>query len=234
MKRLFPILLLAGLLSGCMTWRDSEKVWADSQEKRIIGGPGSEDTVCFHWHRDRYLVDKGTRLSVGIFPGIGQAWVDDSVDGVDYVNSLWLIPIGSVFANLVVLAPTISSLFIAPFDEASLSSFGFIGCHRWSIKPTEERIRRGPAERVLLRHAESKWQAPAGDVRTGTSADGTLLFLEYPGFDRLLATVKTKGKADVKVGGGQVAYRRFHLSKHVPDGLAYRDVLVTQEKTAGR
>lgn len=236
MRRLFFALVLCGLCSGCVAWRESETKWADAQEKRIARGPGSEDAVFLHWHHDKYLVDSGIRMSVGILPGLGQSWIDGSVDGVDFVNSLWLIPVGSVFANLVFLAPTISSLFFAPFGDADLTSFGFIGCHRWSAPATREIVRRGPEERVVLRDPDKRWTPASGSERTSLSADGTMRYRVYPGFDVLFATVKKEGKADVMFEDGSGSYRRFSLSKLASEGLVYKDVTVRgkTESEAGK
>lgn len=223
MKSLVCAAVAGLMLSGCVCMKDDRTEWVELADRRVGSGPGSEDGRFVFWHRDQYLFDPGTRLSVGVFPGWGQAWVDGSVDGVSFANSLWFLPIWSTFANLVFLAPTFSSLFVAPCVEAKLSSFGFLGCHRWSVDPVEERVRTGPRETVVLTD-ESKPAWQEGALAPGKSGDGTTLYLAYPGFGRLLAEVKAKGQADVMFDRGPSAYRRFRLSKNVPDALVYRDV----------
>ena len=224
MKRIIFTALSAVLLSGCVAWRTSTvEDWAEKGERRIGRGPGAEDAVFLHWHRDFYRQDGGGRVSVGLFPGIGQAWVDGSVNGVGFGNSCWVMPLESIGANCLLLLPTLSSLFVAPFTDAPLSSLGFIGCHRWDIPPLVKKLESGPEETLLVYDEKRAVEVPAASGATGTSPDGTVLFSAYPGFKRLMETVKARGRADVLFDDGK-SRRRFTCSKLRADALVYRDV----------
>ena len=225
MRRLVLISVAALLLSGCVAWRNaSVEAWEDTSSRRILRGPGAEDAVALQCRRDLYRTDRGDRTAAGLFPGIGQAWIDSSVNGVTLGHSYWVIPLESLGANLLLGLPTLSSLFVAPFTDATLSSLGIIGCHRWDFPPSHQKIEDGEAELVLVYDADRAVPSSSAVVEPVRAADGTPVYSAYPGFAKLLETVRKNGRADVRFADDPARLRRFSRSKLAKDALVYTDI----------
>ena len=226
MRRPILISVVALLLSGCVAWRnESVETWDDTAARHILRGPGAEDAVALQWRHDLYRTDRGDRTAVGLFPGIGQAWIDGSVNGVTLGHSYWVIPFESLGANLLLGLPTLSSLFVAPFADATLSSLGIVGCHRWDLPASRQKIEDGESELVLVYDADRAVPPPPAVAEPVRTADGTPVYSSYPGFARLLEAVRKSGRADVRFADDPARLRRFTLSKLAKDALVYADVV---------
>lgn len=224
MKRILIVCCL--LCAGCVVINGRSSNWEESQLETTAPGPGDIDLSFENWSKNKIEYDDGSRISIGIFPGMGEMieigrvkWnVWDSENWFDFFYY-------STVGQCLFLAPTIYSLIISPFDTHpgnDASVYGLLGCHRWNSSSSRYLTERGPTQQLAMASGNTK---PAADTfLIGKSGDGTRLYFEYPGSEKLYEEVVLYGAVDVMFTNGNEVVRRFSKSEHVKRALVYRDI----------
>ncbi len=231
--RLILAFLALSLLipSGCIIVDGTSKVWREDQKWKYCEGPGTGEVRFLVREKNRYKVDDGSRLAVGIAPGIpgiarkpGWNWASATV--------IWCI--GAPIMNCGFGFPTIASLFVAPFNRevrrmTDLTDLGFIGCYEWTeTSQADELIERGAHEDIV---EITGYPAPEGIKIAGETHDGIRLLFEYPGNSIeysgnsiMLAELKQHGKVAVAFQANEHKYRIFLPAEHFEGAYTFKDV----------
>ena len=211
--------ILAFLLpSGCVVIPGTTKEWRIDDRPHFPAGPGTTFLVRA---KNRYEIDDGSRLAVGIVPGMAKT-VHDGTNVVDGAVT-WCVnaSVWNCFAGI----PTICSLFFAPFDEGArtnvASQWGLLGCCEWTGSAKTKLIERGVHENI----AEIKGPpGPEGAKIAGKTSDGIRLLFEYPGNETMLAELKKHGKVAVAFRARDHKYRIFLPAQHFEGAYTFKDV----------
>ena len=229
MKRILRYLLLVIVIvcAGCVVIKGRSSKWEESQWETTVPGPGDIDLSFKNWRKNKIVYDDGSRISIGLFPGMGEMIDNGRVKWEEFDSDNWSdYFLSSVFGQCVFLAPTISSLIISPFNthpDNDASVYGLFGCHRWNSSSSLNLTERGPTQQLAVASGNAK---PAADIfPIGKSGDGTRLYSEYPGSDKLYEEVALYGAVDVMFTNGNEVVRRFSKSENVKQALVYRDIV---------
>lgn len=222
------------LLSGCVVIRDTTTTWEEKRDMLEFEGPGAQDAALHRYENDKFELDSGHRIAIGIFPGVAEARDTKEVSSRSGANE-WTV--------LDPIIGTISSLFVAPFYENKISAMGWIGCHRWQSTPKDGKtlVKKGDEE-TILEGIDEEVGSGASEKVSGNSkesgvedprelANGTMLRYAYPGFNVIRADVKKYGQVAVMFERSPdvfdqtpMSYRMFKKSKYVDGALAYEDI----------
>lgn len=174
---------------GCYTFDNKRRVVKIDQKQIECDGPGVEDGGTFQLEKCEYEIDDGSRLSVGLFPGM-----DDFCSGKH-------TPAGHIYwsfwCNLICGLPTLASLFYDPFftNESGAAEMGFLGVYRWHVKAHEKCDKVVASEMVIMPNTyllnDSK------ETQVVQLRDGHPLFVVYPGFNQVKKRLSKSNRVDV-------------------------------------
>ena len=93
-------------------------------------------------HREKWEIEDGKALSIGLFPGYGRIVYDsydyDMADNWGTGGACVMLPIGAAIMNCFAALPTLSGLFYVPFVEEphdeGISQVALVGCDRFRLK----------------------------------------------------------------------------------------------------
>ncbi len=219
----FAVLFLL-LPSGCVVIPGTTQDWRIDDRPYDLAGPGATFLIR---ENNLYEIDDGSRLAVGIAPGI----VKTVKDGTNDVQSVIEWGLGAPVANCFgVGIPTIHSLFLAPFDQGArtnfLSQVGLLGCFEWTESAQAKLIERGVREDI----AEIKGTpGPEGAKIAGETSDDIRLLFEYPGNETMLAELKQHEKVAVAFQARDRKYRIFLPATHFKGAYTYKDVNIADD-----
>ena len=229
LKVLIAIFLVMPI-AGCVVVKDTSM---ESRTEKVLCsdcGPGSDDGVFYQISRNKYKSDSGSRISIGIFPGLWDPPRTQDLHGrraathgesMDWTSFLAWSLVENIFC---VGIPTVASLLYGPFpssEDSILTRGGIVGAHRWREAENSEFEKREDEELVLscLNHENAK---VTFDGKPIVGSDGIALYVGYPGFDNVYSAVMKSGKVDV-LHDSQTKVRRFTKSSLDSSLLAYED-----------
>lgn len=215
MIRCFIILITLVYAAGCYTFDKTKTVIRIDQTRIECDGPGMEDGVVYRLEKCEYKKDDGSRLSVGLFPGMddfcsGKNSVSDYVGATVLFNLLW------------VGIPTIASLLYDPFspNESGVAQMGLVGAYKWHVEGYEKRDKVVVTEMAILPNESSI--NDSNETQFVQLKDGQSLFTVYPGFDRVRNGLLKSGHVDVLHFNGD-KIRRFSESSLNEGSLKFED-----------
>ena len=218
------------MLSGCFVIHGTTEEWRNDDRSNYSMESAFGQVAFLVREKNLYKVDDGSRLAIGIAPGIPE-WANETSykgrkRGMVGAIIVWgaLAPIMNCFLGY----PTIESLFLAPFDKGirmdSCTKLGFMGCYEWTEATKTELIEHGVHEDI----AEISGYAGTEGARiAGQTHDGVRLLFEYPGDEIMLAELKRHEKVAVAFQASDYKYRLFLPAKHFKDAYTFKDIDVS-------
>ena len=235
------ILGLSCMMGGCIWLRGTEKQVREELSPLREGGNQYTDGEFDEWEKSLWEIDGGNRVSFGLVPGLAEVCKEGTIVASERyrmgpVGNFFPVSIMIPFSNVFLLTlPTwlgVAACF-SDFDRTErsyneLTAWSLFGAHHWQVKNSQRLLDR-EAKETLFRKVYSPEHKVCTTEHIFSRSDGALLYLAYPGFDKLYAAVEAKGKADVMFQHGdplaeQFAYRRFRLSKNVKAALTFEDI----------
>ena len=201
--------------AGCYTFDKTKTIIRTDQTRIEWDGPGMEDGVAYRLEKCEYKNDDGSRLSVGLFPGMDdfcsrKNGVSDHVGATVLFNLLW------------VGIPTIASLFYDPLfpNESGVAQMGLLGAYRWRVEAHEKRDKVVASEMVIVPNAGSL--NDSRETQVVQLKDGQSLLVVYPGFDQVKKGLSKSDHVDVLHFNGD-KIRRFAKSSLNECSLKFED-----------
>ena len=215
------------MLSGCFVIHGTTEEWRNDDRSHYSMESAFGQATFLVREKNLYEVDDGSRLAVGIAPGIPEQanegkWIGATI--------FWCV--AAPIANCWFGIPTIQSLVIAPFDKEkrknSWSGFGILGCYEWTEAAKTELIKHGVHEDI----AEISGHAGMEGARiAGKTHDGVRLLFEYPGNAIMLAELKQHEKVAVAFQDTDHKYRLFYPAEHFKDAYTFKDIGLSDESS---
>ena len=213
--RCFSILISLVCVAGCYTFDKTKTIIRTDQARIECDGPGTEDGEVYRLEKCEYKIDDGSRLSVGLFPGMDD-FCSKKNDASDHVGA-------SVLFNLLwVGIPTIASLFYDPLfpNESGVAVAGLVGAYRWHVEAQEKRDKVIVSEMVIVPNAGSI--NDSRETQVVQLKDEQSLLVVYPGFDQVKKGLSKSDHVDVLHFNGD-KIRRFSKSSLNECSLKFED-----------
>ena len=212
------------MLSGCFVIHGTTEEWRNDDRSHYSMESAFGQVTFLVREKSLYEVDDGSRLAVGIAPGIPEL----AKEGKKWIGATIVWCVVAPIANCWFGFPTIQSLVIAPFNKEkrknSWSGFGILGCYEWTEATKTELIEHGVHEDI----AEISGYAGTEGARiAGQTHDGVRLLFEYPGDEIMLAELKRHEKVAVAFQASDYKYRLFLPAKHFKDAYTFKDIDVS-------
>ena len=217
---------------GCVVLHDTSSVWKDDKSSIDCEGPGSVDSVFYRINHNLYECDSGSRTSIGFFPGMwdpppatkrGNMVIGSPDKWEEFVA--WSL-VENIFGLFI---PTLASMIYGPFPVSeksnSITRGGLCGVHRWNEASSEKLQKGDGSECVIIKEHPDKSDFIGNSI---IGSDGMVLFVRYPGFDRLFAEVEKHGCVDVLHFSGD-SIRRFWMSALDEHALKFEDRVSANE-----
>ncbi len=224
------ILIVLQMLSGCFVIHGTSKEWRNDDRSQYYTGPGVGEATFLAREKNLYEIDDGSRLSIGIAPGIPKLANEGNWIGA---TIFWCI--SAPICNCIFGIPTIESLFIAPFDKEirmgkhyARPEAGILGCCEWTETAKTELIEHGAREDIVEIHGVPGLE---GARIAGKTQDGVRLLFEYPGNPTMLAELKQHEKVAVAFKDTDNKYRLFSPARPFKDSYTFKDIGLSDESS---
>ena len=209
-------------ITGCFVIRGTSVEWRKDKAVLAQEGPGTSEGTLYRWQNNKVEFDNGNRIAIGLFPGLAQPNVSETV-----TNNIVLVCFGN---GVLVGIPTVFNLVFGPFSEiarkSEVSALTLFGCYEWEESSHETILKKDYYDDIIVM-AESC--STLGKSHRGNTHDGTKLYFSYPGNDVIKKDIASFGKAAVMFDYPVPKYRLFYPAKEIKGSCAFKDVDVNDD-----